>query len=111
MSGAPAASSAAAAGKKEEEAKEGEGEESQKAQPKGGAWWQWLLVGTLLSYAMTPASMLYPPRASSRLLEDKMLGARREPSCPNLSYPPHAAMAGDRDHVQQLCLGTVAGRW
>ena len=63
MSGAPAASSAAAAGKKEEEAKEGEGKESGKAQPKGGAWWQWLLVGTLLFYPMTPASMLYPPRA------------------------------------------------
>lgn len=45
MTGAPAASAAAAAGEKEEEGKQGEGEESNKAQPKGGAWWQWLLVG------------------------------------------------------------------
>ena len=45
MAGAPAASTAAAAAaKKEEEAKEGDGKDSGKAQPKGGAWWQWLLV-------------------------------------------------------------------
>lgn len=50
MTGAPAASAAAAAaGKKEEEGKEGEGKESDKAQPKGGAWWQWLLVRIHLS--------------------------------------------------------------
>ncbi len=49
MTGAPAASTAAAAGKKEEEGKEGEGKEDNKAQPKGGAWWQWLLVGAPLS--------------------------------------------------------------
>ncbi len=44
MSGVPAHSAAAAAGKKDEEANEGDGKESSKPQPKGGAWWQWLLV-------------------------------------------------------------------
>lgn len=45
MSGAPAASAAAAAGNKDEEAAEGDGKASSKPQPKGGVWWQWLLVG------------------------------------------------------------------
>lgn len=48
MSGAPAAASAAAAGKKEEDGKVEEGEQPGKAQPKGGAWWQWLLVRGLI---------------------------------------------------------------
>lgn len=47
MSGAPAASAAPAAGKKGEEAAEGDGKDSSKPQPKGGAWWQWLLVKTV----------------------------------------------------------------
>ena len=47
MSGAPAAPAAAAAGKKDDEATEGDGKESSKPQPKRGAWWQWLLVGTV----------------------------------------------------------------
>ena len=49
MSGAPAASSAATADKKEEEAKAEEAKQSGKEQPRGGAWWQWLLVCNLPS--------------------------------------------------------------
>ena len=46
LSGAPAASAAAAAGQAEEVKP---AEEPGKAQPKGGAWWQWLLVSSVFA--------------------------------------------------------------